>query len=261
MADSSFSRLISQAVEQVQQARAFAGRPALDCRVLIKPGLDTAAWTTRGGRHLVFVGDRVLPWERARSMSDEQLRRFYAALIRHEMAHAEFTRPVFAQMRELCERTGTDFSTLNLLEDARVEHWEREVSGQPFGWEGFVRAPLEGREPRQLLHAMVEREATDVLAPDLSLAAQVALLYQQACRAADVLDLEPALRTWRKLTFVGSGRKALWEQAGDAGVFSSRQELALAATLSHDQALSRFGSDVKAPSPARELVALHKAGR
>lgn len=189
--------LIYQAVREVSFDLAVAGieldRP-LTTRV--KPGFNTAAWTFNRDQHTIFMGDAVFPWDRAKPLADADKLDVYKSLYRHELAHAAHTTRDFASMNAMCRRAKCEFQLLNIFEDARIEHLEREASGQQFGWANFMAAPPSGDSPTSIFFTMIEQETRDVVASDSALLERVQSYYDRVIAAPDTEALEPLLKEW-----------------------------------------------------------------
>ena len=146
--------------------------PVQDWIVNFNPDLPTASWNmdclNNLKRHHIQIGDRLhqLCVERIRRKG-RKLQRFCEAVIRHEVAHGLFTDHDLAKIDLQCQAVGLPWRLLNVFEDARIEHLERErskdpVTGKPwrFHWWCFVPVPKETERPGEYFHALLNKEAS-----------------------------------------------------------------------------------------------------
>ena len=118
--------------------------------------------------HFIRVGLEFPVWcvERIRNQP-RKLQRYCEALIRHEAAHGLFTDPDLEGVNKRCEAVGVPFRVLNLLEDARIEHLERERSKNPitgqlrrFHWWCFTPTPKETDRAGCYFWSLINQEAS-----------------------------------------------------------------------------------------------------
>lgn len=282
--------LIYRAVREVNLALAFEG-VELDkpLTTRVKPGFNTACWTFNRDQHSIFMGDAVFPWERAKPMTDPERVNVYKALYRHELAHANSTVRDFPAMNAICRRAKCDFQLLNLFEDARIEHIERETTGNKLGWADFMAQELPNKDANQIFYSMIEKETREVAAEDPALLARVQSYYDRVVSCPDTLQLEPILKEWQ-IEFPpkqqdkqqgqgkgegqpGSGQpeqgdgqpppgtpgespaKPAPYEGKDASVTADRGEMPLSVQLSNDSKFDEFSADtidVKDLDPAKK---------
>jgi hypothetical protein len=139
--------------------------------VRIAEGLPTASWRLRsdpsGLMHEICVGREFYSRSVERIQNQpRKLQRFCEALLRHEAAHGMFTEPPDELFR-LGQEQGVHPRMLNVFEDARIEHLERErsrdpITGEPwrFHWWCFLPIPSHTNWPGQYFHSLIDREAS-----------------------------------------------------------------------------------------------------
>ena len=133
--------------------------------------LPTASWRIVtdpcGEYHEICIGREFhqLCVDRIRN-HPRKLQRLCESLIRHEAAHGLFTDHNAECQRE-CQEKGVHFRMLNVFEDARIEHLERERSrdrdtGEPwrFHWWCFYPEPRTTDRPGSYFHSLINREAS-----------------------------------------------------------------------------------------------------
>ncbi|GAB3645041.1 hypothetical protein [Ramlibacter alkalitolerans] len=268
-ADPLIAKAVNEVLVERLMADVFLDKP-LSPR--IRKNFNTACWTFANNEHLIFIGDQVLPFDRERpDLTDKDHIRFYKALMHHELAHAEHTVRNFPAMNSMCEAAGADFSLLNLMEDARIEHVHRQVMGTKFDWSSFYTEPVDdGGQPVTLLYKMVEAESPDVECADPKMLARVQDYYARIVACPSTMNLRPILKEWveefskeqtpdRQKANRGQGQGEPGGQGGkgskpkngkgqekDGNVLSERGELQTAAQLARDEkALEQALADSK----------------
>jgi len=134
--------------------------------------LSTAAWRLHccGAQevHEIRIGVHFArPCAERIQGQPRKLQRYCEALLRHECAHGMFSETDLDAIAVECKNVGLPFGLLNLLEDARIEHLERERSRDPksgkvwrFHWWCFTPSPVETARPGQYFWSLVNREAS-----------------------------------------------------------------------------------------------------
>jgi len=179
--------------------------------------LPTASWSLRtdhcGEYHELCIGREfhLLCVERIRN-HPRKLQRFCEALIRHEAAHGMFTDHL-AECERACQEKGVHWRMLNVFEDARIEHLERERSRDPdtgelwrFHWWCFLPVPRTTDLPGSYFHSLINREASSwarfgagaprwLGRPGVELRVRDHY-YRQAIQARRTLELIPLCLEW-----------------------------------------------------------------
>ncbi|MBM3825059.1 MAG: hypothetical protein FJ404_19640 [Verrucomicrobia bacterium] len=186
--------------------------------VRIIQGFETAAWRIgrdgHGRYHDIEIGSafHLQCVDRIRG-HPRKLQRYCESLLRHEAAHGLFTEQDLDSIVRSARAVGVPLVLMNLLEDARVEHLERERSRDPrtgkpwrFHWWCFNGALTETNRPSRYLWSLINKEASSwsrysAGAPRwLGKAGSDVRIrdhyYHQAIHAARTSDLIPLGQEW-----------------------------------------------------------------
>lgn len=226
--------------------------PGEDFTVLVKPKFKTACWSFQAPRHRIYIGEECLARGR-KGLKREQHVRYLKAYLRHEMGHLRHTerdmkcvRQALAAVKKKTKAllsamrdAEIPFSLFNYFEDARIEHLERERTGEKFGWAEFeeLGVPEEGQfvQPIQEFFLLIQQEGEGQAErmPD------VVGFYQEAIAAPNSLSLVPIMRRWM-------------EQFGnDAPPERFSGEMSLSESLQSDPSLAHdFDKDTFKPGDA-----------
>jgi hypothetical protein len=162
--------------------------------VRMKPNFDTACWSFLPP-HRIYIGDKCL------SRAKKGLRKagrlaYLKAFFRHEVSHLRWTERDLKMANLHLAKVGIPFSLWNLFEDARIEHKERERSGEPFGWalHETPALPALGEHAAPVneffLLIQLENEGRGDRMPE------IVEFYDRAINASTSMDLIPILEDW-----------------------------------------------------------------
>lgn len=119
--------------------------PAQDAKgARIPNAFATACWCWQSGpdapHHDITFGEALAA--QLKEPTPERLSAYAIRYYHHEKSHSLRTERNLKALSSAAKKDGVPFSLINLLEDARIEHLEREATKCPFGWTGF-----EGKNP------------------------------------------------------------------------------------------------------------------
>lgn len=164
--------------------------------VKMKSNFDTACWSYLPP-HRIYIGDKCLSRAK-KTLSNADLTRYLKAVFRHEVSHLRWSERDLQAVNSALEVRGIPFALWNLFEDARIEHLERDRSGEPFDWACFedVTRPKAGSFGKPLseffLLIQLENEEREERMPE------VLAFYDRAIAAKSSLELIPVLVDWMR---------------------------------------------------------------
>lgn len=111
--------------------------PSADVKGTRIPGaFATACWMWQtdpaSPHHVITFGEALA--DQLKAPSDERLSAYAVNYYHHEKAHSLYTERNLKALNQAAQKEGVPFSLINLLEDARIEHLEREATKRPFNW-------------------------------------------------------------------------------------------------------------------------------
>lgn len=145
-------------------------------------------WEADSAEHRVFIGEDIR-CNKPGAVVDEGYLRAY---LYHELAHARWTARNLAGVKRAAQAAGGSMRLLNLLEDARIEHFWREATGFAFRWTRWE-IEVDSLTVRAHFFRLIQTEGAAIGKGHPAWGEAVDVFYQRCCQASD---------TWAVITIM-----------------------------------------------------------